>query len=241
MNKKFILINTQIALFFKEKIERPDLLYNDLNLQIGGLFVLPPMVVPIPNEFQLDEIPMVQLKSRDNTYNLNIAKKRADFFISGEGEQQFSDKKEIFIEKAKIFFNFFSQHTEVKRIGFVSRFFVEDENKETIKSVFVKKFIDLHSEDPKKNEVETTDAYARYSTKIVSDGVKINNYSSIEKQQVIISNVKKTGLVITRDFNTDPSEDYSNKINADFLSEFISKNSEKFNLSGFEDLLWPTK
>ncbi len=241
MNKKFILINTQIALFFKDTLERPDVLYNDLNLQLGGLFVLPPTIVPIPNEFQLGEIPIVQLKSRDNIYNLNIAQKRADFFISGEGEQQFSDKKEIFIEKVKIFMNFFSQQVDVKRIGFVSRFFVEEDNKEVIKSIFAKEFIDLHNEVGQKTESETADAYARYSTKITSNGVKINNYSSIEKQQVIISNVKKTGLIITRDFNTDPAEDYSNKINADFISDFISENSEKFNLSGFEKLLWPTK
>lgn len=237
MKKSPVLINTQIALFFKDGIERPDLIYNDLNTQMGGIFSLPPQIIPLPNESQFDQVPLIQMTSKNSVYSLNIAKKRADFFISGEGLEAFESKKGLLKEKSSIFLNFFKEHSEIKRMGFVTRFFIEDiDPVSNIKSLISPDFINIHKKDGE--ELETFDAYVRFASKSKFKSIDILNHSFIDKGNVTITNERKEGVLITRDFYTSPNDDHSKIINEKFLIDFIEYGSELFKINEISKLIW---
>ena len=173
--KEEIIINTQIALFFDGLIERPDQLVEFFNVEMGNIFNQIPVVVPVPNESQLSEIPVVQLSSTDGVYSCNIARSRVDFFHTGVGKQKFSNIKSDFQNEAEKLYEFFSGKTKIKRIGFVTRFFFEDEKQdETIAKLINEDFKKLH------NGI-THQAYIRYVSNIKFNDFEVNNFTSIER------------------------------------------------------------
>jgi hypothetical protein len=183
--KKFILINTQFAIFFKEKVENPELVYEALNKELGSIFSLPAVINTLPNEQQLASIPVVRMTTKDNIFRLDIARARADFFVAGEGQEEFGKKKEVFVEKVKILFDFFKRSSEIKRIGFVTKFFVECLGLEEAEKFLLPSYIKLHGDSGK---VSATDLYIRYSSKLLYDKyIEMNNGSSVERQKVLIS------------------------------------------------------
>ena len=54
------LVNIQIALFFANKIERPDLFANRVNSRLNNLFDAMPQILNLPDDAP-DEIPLVQI------------------------------------------------------------------------------------------------------------------------------------------------------------------------------------
>ena len=76
-----IILTTQIALFPNRVIERPDLVYEEIKKAEHGLFNALPNIVDIPINSPTD-IPLVQAKSLDNIYSLNVSRGRIDFFIN---------------------------------------------------------------------------------------------------------------------------------------------------------------
>ena len=69
------LISCQVALFAMEKIKRPDLLLNEINAKLSNLFDAMPMILNLTEDIP-DKIQIVQSKSNDGKYILNITRKR---------------------------------------------------------------------------------------------------------------------------------------------------------------------
>jgi len=235
MEKEEILINTQFALFFEQPINRPDLLVNDFNQAIGNVFDQIPITLPVPPD--LLDVPVVQLNKADGIYSCNIARGRVDFFHAGVGKQKFSDIKDDFQNETEKLYEFFSDRTKIKRIGFVTRFFFDDEKQdEIIAKLIDKNFKDLHNG-------KTQETYVRYVSRMDAnefDGFEVNNFTSIEKFFVRISGVGENikGILVTRDFNTNPEKNYSNEFNKEKIKDFIAKSEGQFNLDKIKDILW---
>lgn len=235
--KEEILINTQLALFFENPLSRPDELSQAFNEQMGGIFDQIPIVIPVPNESQLLNVPVVQMNSKNDVYSCNIARGRVDFFHRGVGKQIFTDIREQLLKEVENFFSFFSEKVKIKRIGFVTRFFIEDpEQDKTIAKLLDNDFKTLHSGD-------THEAFIRYVSRINNfvDEFNINNFTSLERFSARIKDVGTNikGISLTRDFNTDPNTLYSEKFNTDKIRKFIEESEKNFKLDDVKKILWP--
>jgi hypothetical protein len=232
MEKEEILINTQFAMFFEQPIARTDLLVSELNNVMGNIFDQIPIIIPVPPD--LVDVPVVQMNSSNGVYSLNIARGRADFFHAGVGKQKFADIKNDFQGEVEKLFNFFSNKFKIKRIGFVTRFFFEEEKQDEIISKLIdKNFRDLHNG-------KTQEAYVRYVSRINFNDLEVNNFTAIERFFARISglgdNIK--GILVTRDFNTIPEKNYSDYFNKEKIKDFIAKSEGQFNLDKIKDILW---
>lgn len=235
--KEEIIINTQLALFFSQSIQRPDELWQVFNSSMGNIFDQVPVTLPVPDEPQLREIPLVQAVSVNGIHACKIARGRVDYFHFGDGNQKFSDIKNDFLKEIKNYFDFFSSKVVIKRIGFVCRFFIEDrDHSKTIAKLLDKKFKDLH-------QGNAHQAYARYVSRFEKDNFKLNNYTTVEKTSATISGAGSgiNGILITRDFNTIPEEDYSNKLNPENIKKFIENGESNFKLSEIKKILYDEK
>ena len=233
--KEEIIINTQLALFFESPIQRPDQLVTSFNEAVGEIFDQVPVILPVPNQVQLLEVPLVQINSGNGVYSCNIARNRVDFFIAGEGKQKFADIKTNLLDKVVKYYNFFTSKSKIKRIGFVVRFFVQDEKPDLVVA-------NLISDDFKKiQDGETNQTYVRFTTRTKIGDYEINNYSSAERTAVNIEKVgeKILGVMITRDFNTIPENNYTEKFSVKEMEQFIREAESKFNLEEIKKLLWP--
>lgn len=236
MDKEEILINSQVALFFDQPLKKPEDFWQPLNEIMDEIFDQTPMILPVPNEPSLNEVPIVQMRSGSGIYSCNISRGRADFFHNGSQEQdKFSDIEELFINnEAQNFFAFFNdRQIKIKRIGFITRFFIEEEKQdEVIAKLLNNNFKRLH-------DGATYETYIRYVSRDVFDELKINNYTSIERSNAKIktkgNNIK--GILITRDFNTIPEEDFSKNTTIG-IDQFIEKGRDKFNLKAIKEELW---
>ena len=74
-------LNLQLAVFFKDIQKRPDEIWYKMKDGIKELFFAPPTIIPLPEDAP-PEIPIVQTKSSDGAYNINISRTRADFIIN---------------------------------------------------------------------------------------------------------------------------------------------------------------
>jgi hypothetical protein len=232
MEKEEILINSQFAMFFEEPISRPDLLVSELNNIMGNVFDQIPIIIRIPTD--LVDVPVVQMNSSNGVYILNIAYGRVDFFHAGVGKQKFADIKNDFQKEVETLYEFFSSKTKIKRIGFVTRFFFEEEKQDKIISKLIdKNFRDIHNG-------KTQEAYVRYVSRIIFNDLEVNNFTAIEKFFARISGVGDNikGILVTRDFNTNPEKNYSDYFNKEKIKDFIAKSEGQFNLDKIKDILW---
>ncbi len=231
-----IVLNTQLALFFGQTLDRPDQLIGPFNEAIGRIFDQVPMVVPVPKEPQLFGIPVVQMTSTNGIFSCNIARNRSDFFVAGNGPQKFSDVKSDFISKSLNYYNFFSSTIPVIRIGFVTKlFFPNDKPEEAIARLLNKNFIRIF------NDGKISDDYARYISRITINSFDVNDFVSAEKAVATINSRQLKGVLITRDFNTPPEKSYRGELSTDAVKNFIETASERFRLEEIKEILWPTE
>jgi hypothetical protein len=232
MEKDEILINSQFAMFFEQPISRPDLLVSELNNVMGNIFDQIPIIIPVPPD--LVDVPVVQMNSSNGVYSLNIARGRADFFHAGVGEQKFADIKNDFQKEVETLYEFFSSKTKIKRIGFVTRFFFDEEKQdEIIAKLIDKDFRNLHNG-------KTQEAYVRYVSRINLNNLEVNNFTAIEKFFARITGVGDNikGILVTRDFNTNPEKNYSDKFSKEKIKNFITQGENWFNLDKIKNILW---
>lgn len=75
------LVNLQIALFFKNRLERPDLFANRINSRLNNKFDDMPQIINLPDEAPAD-IPVLQMHSSMDDSRFNVSKQRCDLFLS---------------------------------------------------------------------------------------------------------------------------------------------------------------
>jgi len=233
--KEEILINAQLALFFKQPIMKPEENWQLFNNEMGNIFDATPVIFPVPNKPELYDVPIVKMNSSNNVYSCNMARNRVDFFITGVSNQKYSDIKNDLLEKSERYLSFFSKKSEIKKIGFVGRFFVKDKDRgKTITAILNNNFTELHGGT-------TKEAYIRYVSKVNIEKYEVNNFTSVEKFSANISDIGDNikGVLITRDFNTIPKAE--DEFSEEKIKSFIEKAEEKFELEKIKEILWEKK
>ncbi len=243
MAKELILINAQFAVVFNNPLSKPDDFSFDLNIKLGNIFDDTSITLPIPNEQQLIDVPVVQMRSKLGVFSLNIARGRADFFFAGTGKENFEVKKDDFIKYSKIIFDYFLAASAIKRIAFVVRFFVAEENpNEAIGKILNENFKSIHNHESA-TESRPIDSFVRYASQNSIEDFEINNLTTLEYFIARITGEKNNvkGVLITRDFNTNAEKDYSGQLNAAYVETFVEECSNIFKLDEIENLVWPTQ
>ena len=149
---------------------------------------------PIPVEAP-GEIPRLMLFYKD--YQINVSKNRADLFSSDLKKNKTDFEKILQIIKAQARISY-------KRVGYV-------------KNLFIDKSIDYFKEAISVESIKRrtlTEATVRVNFTTTVDGYDCNNsedvsYGFIEKKEDENKTRKLSGLIITKDINTLPEDDYT--------------------------------
>ncbi|MFA6081681.1 MAG: hypothetical protein WC741_04725 [Patescibacteria group bacterium] len=238
MEKNPLIIDSQIGIFFKDSIKRPDELISIINGELDGVFDQMPIILPVPPDINFIDVPIVTLNSSNGEYTCTIAQSRLDFYIKGIGKQGFSDIKTNFLEKSNKILNKIKKDHKLKRLAFINRFFIkEDKDSEVISELIVKKFKRLQGET---NIYSTT---VQYSTRETFNDIVFNNFTLIQPSITTIKNLFNhvKGVLITRDFNTIPENDYSETLSKDVLGSIMDWSESKFNIDKILEIIWPIK
>lgn len=230
MDKKSTIINTQFALFFDTPLDRPDLLWTSINGGFENIFNTP-IIMPVPNEPVLYGVPVVQMVSGKNI-NINIARSRIDLYIAGSGRQEFKDIKENLKNNLSKLINALGKDIKISRIGFVCRFFIDEEDQDAAISKALK-------ENPTNIQGgKLFEVFLRFVTRNTLLEYEVNNFTVIEKFSGLIANEgEKKGILISRDFNTIPEKKYY--FDSTAINSFIDEAEKNFQLEKIFNILWP--
>lgn len=241
--KKIIFINTQFALFFSKSIERPEILLPDFIKEMGDVFDQSPLTIPVLNSPEFGNVPIVQFTSSNGLHACSFARQRADYYhFSSDTKKQynFDEIKDDFINNVEKYFNFFSIQTKINRIGFLTKFFVKDEQQgKIIANLIDNNFKNIHGGDVRGAKLQYISRI-----KIKSGEFILNNSTTIEKTKTVLfedsKKIPQDGILITRDFNTIPekTEEYKEKFTIEKVKQIIKEGEENFKLDEISKLLW---
>lgn len=211
------IIEAQIGFIFESAETRPDDLAHSLNREMDNLFDNIPLTVPVPEDPNLDNVPIVHMESKNGIYVCNVARARVDFFMKGNGIQNFDAIKDDFLNKKDQFLNMLFRLYKSRRVAFVIKYFVsKSEPFSSISKLIKDELIKTIPGTP----IQSLVNYASMST---ISGVNVNNFILIEPFKANIVGVpdEQMGALITRDFNTNIENDFT-KLNKDFFDKLIA-------------------
>lgn len=132
------MINVQAAIFPTEFISRPDTLYYKILSSLNDIIDQPPVVNNMPEEVPA-EIPRVIGSSKDNKFQLNVARNRLDLFINfTQDEEDNENNYSLFKSLTNSLCLHISSLLAISRIGIITTSVSLDEN---LKSMFVDKYL----------------------------------------------------------------------------------------------------
>lgn len=194
------IMNLQVALFFKNPIERPDKFGTPINLNLdnffdGALISLPPMPSDAPP--QVRNIPTFQVKTSDGSAQFNVAQARADFILTHNTAKQTEEQFLVFsCGFAKKVTKLAMAIEKIDRIGLVANKFFISANpvSEIMKNYF----------DPRiKGANEVT---FRINLPKSNGGIIFNDSLSVAQgtQERVTGRKKEItdGIIVTRDINS---------------------------------------
>lgn len=200
----------QIALFFGGIIERPDLEIEKINSNMGNLFNTIPTVIPVPNEVM--DIPVVQMKSSNGNYALNLARNRVDFIINiNPALSNYDDIIKKYKQFAIKLSEYYIAKIQIKRIGIVSRNFLAHQN--PVQHIANKYFKDIVEGSFELN--------FRYNKRKKFNEHTINDVIEISQGQQLLNGNLTLGIIIQRDINN--NLDWNKNLSKLELSQFIEK------------------
>lgn len=209
------IVSLQFVFFFKDIIDRPDIIFSDLNLRMANTFDAMPVMTPLPAELP-PEIPMIYHRSESNEFACNISKSRLDFFV-----QKISDKKSNenllsdFTIKTKTLSDYLLSKKEIVRFGMIGRCFIED--KTPIDSLKRRYFVD------KKLPINVSELGLRFNNQSDFSGFRINDITEISSDYMELNGNRKFGIFIQQDINNVPLE--GSVLTAKNLEEIFNKYS----------------
>lgn len=194
------LLKAQFGIFFKNPIARPDLLTRKIADEFDDYFDSAPINLPIPAEIL--EFPVAQLKSSNNRWQVNVSRIRADVIFNPDEKQNYADlqtESEKIVEiLLKLVDEVVSQKVDVTRVTNISNFFKITESPTQ----------DLQKLYFKKENAKISELMIRLNEPIFESNLSCNNLVQFETGQAV--NIKEgresMGILITRDFNTDPKK-----------------------------------
>lgn len=174
------LLRFQMAVFFKNPAERPDLLSGNLPKELLELFDLIPVVNPIPQipqgfaNINIPDIPVVTLQSSQQGYQGTISKGRADFYYNYVGQKEYGEILKEVAQYAKRFMEFLYSKQQVNRVGCVVNAFFPEEN--PVKTI-AKKYANRDLQNSEELAV-------RFNRRTQTGGILLNNIVNIGVQGV---------------------------------------------------------
>lgn len=193
------LVNLQIALFFENRLERPDLFANRINSRLNNSFDAMPQIINLPDEAPAD-IPVVQMHSSRDDSRFNVSKQRCDLFLSPELLAQTSlsssvnNCQELFYEYLK---SVFEETQGIIRVGLIATGFEEKADSAMhISEKYLSTSSPCKEVSIRINRPETADGFDLNNILEISDGNLINEKLGINQ----------TGIVIKRDINNVPKD-----------------------------------
>ena len=204
------LTGLQVALFFKDRVERPDQIATNVNDTLGNAFDRMPTVIPVPEDAPV-EIPVVMMTSSKLPYHLNFSRKRVDLILPHSGPvERGEEQRNQFVEFAKNFSDQMAKVTKINRIGVISHYYHPiDDIPKYLNSRFTN-----HSIDKKAEEISI-----HYNIKKKKNGFITNNLVTIQEQNFMNGDeMAVKGVYFMFDKNNHPSD---KSLQKNFIHEMI--------------------
>lgn len=221
------LLSMQIALFPLERIQRPDLLMNVVNEKNGNILDAMPNIINLPVDAPVD-IPIVQARSTNNVYALNISRNRVDFIITPQFERD-----EVPTEVLKSYKSVIEKYYKavlgvmgIVRVGVILTVFENIQN--NVKAVY-----DKYLKIPFENgciEVST-----RTNKQSLCKGYVLNNIKNVEAGELHVGATVHKGVIIQMDTNNVP--DTTNLLNADSIASVLVQATNKIKAGALKELI----
>ncbi len=229
-----IVIQSQVTLFFADRILRPDKLVSAIQEEISNQT---PLILPVPDDSRFDNLPVVQFQS-ESSYSGNITRSSANLILAGQGRQDFKSVQENFVLEVGKFAGLILKNTLISRIGFVTDFFIEESNPlENVSSLINSNLRKIHVGTEQ-------DVGLQYAVRgNILDNLVINNGTQIRigRAQIFEAGVSNDydGVLIKRDFNTVSTEDQSEILKEEYIKRLILNCTDLFALDDIQSCIWP--
>lgn len=195
---KMQLLRFQMAVFFKNPAERPDLLSGNMPKELLELFDLIPVVNPIPQipqgfaNINIPDIPVVTLQSSQQGYQGTISKGRADFYYNYVGQKEYGEILKEVAQYAKRFMEFLYSKQQVNRVGCVVNAFFPEEN--PVKTI-AKKYANRDLQNSEELAV-------RFNRRTQTGGILLNNIVNARSETLTFDKQSPSkGIILECDIN----------------------------------------
>ena len=223
MKKRVLTLH--FALFLQDIVDRPDVLFSELNKDMLNVFDGIPQSIPVPRELPA-EVPILVLRSENNEYTCNISRSRIDFIISRVNDTKTNaDMIKDFSIKVPALSKFITEKTKIIRFGMVSRYFYQDNTAtRTLRNKFFSQAVDGAEE-----------LSLRYNRKSNSFGFEVNDIHEITAAAAITDGKQEMGILIQKDINNNQAN--NKQLDPDVLLSLFNKYIPKISELEMESLL----
>lgn len=188
------LISLQLALFFKDATQRPDIDFSDLPREFPSFDAIP-TTLPIP---QLPvEVPVVMQRSSDGRLHCNIARSRIDLITQRVDEKSNEEILQDFNKIVEQFLKYVLARKNINRFGLICNYFYPTPNPvNAICNKYVKNTIGV-----------IDDLSIRFNKQSFDQSIIINDAVTLNPGSVAFgAEPEKDGIVIQRDINSQPDQ-----------------------------------
>ena len=220
------IVSLQFALFFQDIIERPDLEFSELNLNLMNIFDAIPTIVNIPKELPSD-IPIVTLRSSTNEYSCNISRSRIDLHYNVTTDKK-TNSEIIQDFNSKVFglIEYLFNKRDFIRFGLICRYFHPDS--QAIQTIKNKYFKDSFG--------QVAELSLRFNQKSKFNDWDLNDMVDIsDALAVVYKSREEYGIFIQRDINNDVVIDKT--LTKKELHEISKGKANLLSVQSIEDLI----
>lgn len=210
------LITTQVALFSKDLISRPDKMKDEIEQKMGGsIFDAMPLILNLPVDAPSD-LPIVQAKSVSGRYALNISRMRIDYIVNPDYESNDDPLTAFNTYRSSVerFCKAVTSQTEISRIGIVFTLF--ENNADSVRAIY-DRYLKTNC------NAKCIEVTVRFNVQKQVKGLLLNNIRVIEAGNLHIdrngTGEDKKGVIIQLDTNNVPS--IQNKLTNDNIATVI--------------------
>lgn len=221
------LLSIQMALFAEEPIVRPDLLFNEVNENMDGIIDDMPTVLNLPNGAPID-IPIVQAKSANGHFNINVSRFRIDLIIHFDFKNDLSPLENLNSQKNRIqkFYKGVLHSINANRTGLVLSIFAP--KADNVKAVFGKYFSEKYTS-------RYVEASMRINKQNMRKSFTYNNIRSVESATVTVGSNNITGVLFQYDINNVTEQ--GKRINEDVVSYVLSRGVEVLSPESVKEMI----
>ncbi len=242
IDKNVYINNSQIVFFFNKKLDRPDKLYSKLeetNFFKNNFIDITPIIIPIPDDEKLDEVPVVQVQG--DKISLALSRVKVTF------SYQFDDK---YVYNKNYTDNFFRQAIDlceglisipifdikISRVGFISNYFVkcigEGSPDQQISNLLNSKIRDVLSGE------SISESNFRLAKKVDIGEFVANNLLTLQGALIteIATGDESKIFLIQRDVNTIQENKY--EFNKEKVKSFLTKAANQIRIADIQRILY---